>query len=83
VLAKRVLRLQKLASYSINIKTFWAPLRLVRVILLVLIGFLQLLLAPKFLICVIGPVVTNSSDLVLLAYGWYAVGMWLACYIFC
>jgi hypothetical protein len=32
-------------------------------------------IGPKFLICVIGPVVTNSSDLVLLAYGWHAVGM--------
>jgi hypothetical protein len=49
------------------------PLRLVRVTLLVLIGFLQLLLAPKFLICVIGPVGTNSSDLALLACGWHVI----------
>jgi hypothetical protein len=37
------------------------------VILLVLIGFLQLLLTLKILIYVIGPVGTNSNDLVLLA----------------
>jgi hypothetical protein len=48
---------------------------LVRVILLVLIGFLQLLLAPKFLIYVISPVITNSNNLVLLVYGWYMVGI--------